>query len=119
MQISKWFENARHSSRLEATVADSPSKKGTPSPHTNERLLAPGPATTVIRDAICNGAQHVSPKSGTAAKSSRENSTAPNSRKRKGRSNIQESNPDVRIDEVARANEVQSGGGIKTRRRKY
>lgn len=118
MQISKWFENARHSSRVEATIADSASKKATPSPQTNEKLLAPGPEA-VIRDAICNGAQHVSPKSGTTAESSRENSTAPNSRKRKGRSNIQETNPDVRIEEVPRANEVQSGGGVKRRRRKY
>ena len=116
MQISKWFENARHSSRVEAT-ADSASKKATPSPQTNEKLLAPGP-DTVIRD-VCNGSQHVSPKSGTAAESSRENSTAPNSRKRKGRSNIQEANPDVRTEEVPRANEVQSGGGVKRRRRKY
>ncbi|KAE8008061.1 hypothetical protein FH972_004608 [Carpinus fangiana] len=115
-QISKWFENARHSSRVEAT-ADNASKKVTPSPQTNEKLLAPGP-DTVIRD-VCNGAQHVSPKSGTTAESSRENSTAPNSRKRKGRSNIQETNPDVRIEEVPRANEVQSGGGVKRRRRKY
>jgi hypothetical protein len=113
VQISKWFENARHSSRVEAT-ADSASKKAK---ETNEKLLAPGP-DTVIRD-VCNGAQHVSPKSGTTAESSRENSTAPNSRKRKGRSNIQETNPDVRIEEVPRANEVQSGGGVKRRRRKY
>lgn len=117
-QISKWFENARHSSRLESTIPDGASKKGTPSPQTNEKLLAPGP-DTVVRDAICNGAQHVSPKSVTAAESSRENSTAPKSRKRKGRSIVQESNPDVRIEEVPRTNEVQSGGGIKTRRRKY
>lgn len=118
VQISKWFENARHSSRLESTIPDGASKKGTPSPQTNEKLLAPG-TDTVVRDAICNGAQHVSPKSVTAAESSRENSTAPKSRKRKGRSIVQESNPDVRIEEVPRTNEVQSGGGIKTRRRKY
>ncbi|KAG2704114.1 hypothetical protein I3760_06G169500 [Carya illinoinensis] len=127
-QVSKWFENARwsfhHSSHMEAAGADSTSKAGTPSSQTN----------MATRDATCNGAQfEASPRSATTVRESsgdlrhgaletrescRYKSTAPNSRKRKGRSDPRASDPNFKNEELQKASEVQAGGGMKTRRRK-
>ncbi|XP_041013795.1 homeobox protein HAT3.1 [Juglans microcarpa x Juglans regia] len=127
-QVSKWFENARwsfhHSSLMEAGGADSASKAGIPSSRTN----------MATRDTTCNGAQcEASPRLATTVRESsgdlrhseletrescRHKSTTTNSRKRKGRSDPQASDPNFRIEELKKANKVQAGGGMKTRRRK-
>lgn len=129
-QVSKWFENARwsfhHSSRIEDSTADSTPKAGTRLSQTK----------LVTRDATCNGAQcEASSRSATTVRESsgelrhselkldtqersRRKSTTPNSRKRKGRSDPQASDPNFRIEELKKANKVQAGGGMKTRRRK-
>lgn len=126
-QVSKWFENTRwsfqHSSRMETTAANTASKD-TPSQQTSENQPVPGP-DKVVSNTICNGAEHASPSSVPTAESSGdkrdselENFEAANSRKRKGRSNIQEPNSDVRAEELPKANEVQLGGTRRTRRRR-
>lgn len=143
-QVSKWFENARwsfhHSSHMETSIADSASKKGTPSPQTKKKQLEPV-HDMFTRDSNCNGVPNKAlPKAGTnvpehsedlrdselvTQESYRQNSTTPKSRKRKGRSDRQASDSDLRIGEIKeapaespKANEVQSGGGMMTRRRK-
>ncbi|KAM4088726.1 hypothetical protein ACJW30_07G090400 [Castanea mollissima] len=145
-KVSKWFENARwsfnHSSHMEAHMANSASKKDTPSPQKNKKTLEPVPGM-FTRDSTCNGAPNKAlPKdniimpehSGNSRDSelvtqerNERKSTTRSSRKRKGRSesDCQASGLDLRIEETKKppakspkANEVQSGGGMMTRRRK-
>lgn len=145
-KVSKWFENARwsfnHSSHMEAHMANSASKKDTPLPQKNKKTLEPVP-DMFTRDSTCNGAPSKAlPKdnitmpehSGNSRDSelvtqgsNERKSTTRSSRKRKGRSesDCQASGSDLRIEETKKppakspkANEVQSGGGMMTRRRK-
>lgn len=123
-------------------MANSASKKDTPSPQKNKKTLEPVP-DMFTRDSTCNGAPSkalpkdniIKPEhSGNSRdselvtqESNERKSTTRSSRKRKGRSesDCQASGSDLRIEETKKppakspkANEVQSGGGMMTRRRK-
>lgn len=126
---------------MEAHMANSASKKDTPPPQKNKKTLEPVP-DMFTRDSTCNGAPSkalptdkiIMPEHSGNSRDSElvtqernERATTRSSRKRKGRSesDCQASGLDLRIEETKKppakspkANEVQSGGGMMTRRRK-
>ncbi|XP_048336225.2 homeobox protein HAT3.1 isoform X1 [Ziziphus jujuba] len=116
-QVSKWFENVRWSVRHSSSAAEgrSASNTGTASPQTN--AIPKSEKQKNIQNSTQSGANNKKlPRTGDG-----QNSTIPNTRKRKGRSVNQASDIDSRIETPkpqAVLETPESGGRTKTRRRR-
>lgn len=130
-QVSKWFENARWSFRHPTPVeaGRSASDTGTSSPQTNV-IQAKSEQNTTIRKTTRNGAQNKKlPEAGDSVQeccggdgkvvveeSSGQKSTPPNTRKRKGRSDLDSRSETPKPSAVVETREL--GQRTNTRRRK-
>ncbi|KAA8545804.1 hypothetical protein F0562_020745 [Nyssa sinensis] len=142
-QVSKWFGNARWSfrhPRVELNTAESSPNKGSSSPQINKNMPEPAPEM-FTRDAACNRAENNElPKRSPGAiecsssdvrsgnlLTTRQTSSTPKSRKRKGKldhqasdhiSGIEETPKQSAKGDLPKAQDMQKSDRIRTRRRK-
>ncbi|CAK9181148.1 unnamed protein product [Ilex paraguariensis] len=137
-QVSKWFENARWSSRhslhMESQIAESSRNRGTPPPEINKKPLEPEP-NMLAKGAACNGVQTW--KEGCSGdgrtgnlvskKASGQKSVTPKPRKRKCKSEPRASGRNSSIGETPKQNvqdnppsaqQVKRSDRMQTRSRK-